>query len=197
MNHVQLSARAAPALPFPGAVRSSDPAAVGMGPYASEVTGVCPYLAPSVRKGQTWWTRLQMPPERAAAGGTQAGALLSAGGLWAAERVRERAAVGDRLTCEVVVVDWAVSRTRQEAAPVLPHWALKCPLAPVGVVCGKFTPAVHGIGDRAEHPESLMVLALRVAVPAKDEALLARTPDLARTVVSAVDDGQAEPPRVR
>lgn len=161
-------------------VRQTDPDAVGLGAFAADATAQCPYLAPSLRARQTWWTHLPAPaaPEE----GEQLAAGLFAAGLRAGEWVRQRVADGDRLACEVVSVDWPVSLARRQAVLAWPHWALKLLFAPVGVLVGKFAP---------DHPGAdCVVLAVRASVPARDRRLLTRTPGLAHTVASAVDDGR-------
>jgi hypothetical protein len=178
----------APAVPFGGGVRSADPADVALGSYAARTARICPYLAPAMRRGQAGFTRLPLPPSQGRPEVSHVQATLFAAGLWAAEQLRERAAA-DRLACEVVALDWPTGRARQQAAMAWPQWALKNLLAPVGVLCGQFTPSAPAKGSRRPNA-SVMVLALRAAVPARDIALLARTPDLASTVVSAADDGR-------
>lgn len=181
---IQLSA------PFPDAARSSDPADIGLGAYAAQTARACPYLAPSIRARQSGWTRLSLPTARSGTDRSQVEATLFEQGLWAAEQVRERAAAGDRLACEVVAVDWPDTDARHEAVAEWPHWALKNLLAPVGVVCGRFAACADTSSDQPE-AKDVLILALRVAVPAKDHLLLGRTPALARTVATAVDDGRS------
>lgn len=168
-----------------------DPALAGLAAFAADAMTVCPYLGPSMHAGQTRWVRLPAP----AGGGEaeEAAALLFTAGLAAGERVRARAAAGDRLACEVVALDWPASRPHQRSALAWPHWALKVLFAPVGVLCGKFLPAPSDLSEQPIEGADLvppLVLALRVCVPARDARLLGSTPALARTVVSAVDDGR-------
>lgn len=172
----------------PGAQRSQEPAGVGMDTYAGAVSRVCPYLVPSIRTGQTWWTRHAMEsgdsPEAVEA-------ALFAGGVWAAQQVRHRAARGEQLSCEVLVVDWPGNHAQVRTVMDWPHWALKHLLAPVGIMCGKFPTVGHECSDgRLVAAPPALTLVLRRAVPARDSALLAGTPEVARTLVAARDDGR-------
>lgn len=171
--------------PVSGVVRTRDADEAGLGAWAAQVTGVCPYLAPSVDSGQVEWTLQQAP---AGAGSAEVEAVLFAAGLEAAERVRSRAAAGNRLACEVVAVHWRDSHARQQTILGWPHWALKHLTVPAGVMCGKFTPSAQPGGAVAASP--VLALVLRAAVPARDHRFLATTPGLAHQEACGHDSGR-------
>lgn len=184
MSRTPLPAGTGPDARSPVAGPATDPAAVGLAAYAAAAMGVCPYLAPSVRAGQTWWTRHHVADGAPAA---DVECALFGLGAWAAERTRERIATGDRWACEVVAVQWRGSNPARPAAVLdWPHWALKHAFTPVGVLTGKFTARA----DPGPDAPPLLLLVTRAAVPGKDRRLLRRTPQLADRVATVRDEGQ-------
>lgn len=177
------------ALPFPGSRRTQYPVDVGLGAYAAALSKACPYLQPSVRAGQTWWTLHRMQADSTFG---EVEAALFAAGMWAAEQVRDQVAAGRRLACEVIAVDWRDSSARQRTVLGWPHWALKHLYTPLGVLAGKFPPGTPSRtrDGRAVAAPPVLVLALRAAIPPRDPRLLAGTPALARTIATADDDGR-------
>lgn len=170
-----------------GPASDDDATAMGLYAYADAVAGHCPYLSPSMRSGQTRWTRCQVV-ERGSLEGIEA--AVFAAGVDAAEYVRRRRAEGARLACVVVTVGPAPHV--DERALAWPHWVLKVAYAPVGVVAGKFWPG-QSVTDRNGHPvpsPPLPLLALRTSMAPADARLLARTPRLAALVAQTDDDGR-------
>ncbi|MER7790918.1 DUF6875 domain-containing protein [Streptomyces sp. NPDC097640] len=149
------------------------------------MAGNCPYLAPSIRAGQTRWVRYQ-PTCGADMDAVEAGVFGAA--VDAAEHVRARRGSGARLAC--VVVAFELSPHAGIRVLPWPHWALKAAYAPVGVMVGKFWQRRSDI-DRRGRPVAaapLPLLALRAAVPAMDGRLLPRTPHLAHVITDSEDD---------
>ncbi|MES4908222.1 DUF6875 domain-containing protein [Streptomyces sp. NPDC000395] len=149
------------------------------------MAGNCPYLAPSIRAGQTRWVRYR-PTFGADMGAVEAGVFGAA--VDAAEQVRARRGDGARLAC--VVVAFELSPYVGPRVLPWPHWALKAAYAPVGVMVGKFWPR-RSDTDRKGQPIAaapLPLLALRAAVPAIDGRLLPHTPHLAHVIADSEDD---------
>ncbi|MFJ5952225.1 hypothetical protein [Streptomyces noursei] len=164
--------------------RTRDPAALGLHEYAQAVAEVCPYMLPSQRGGQTWWTRLRPP----AASHRAIESLVFASGVTAAERVRARRAAGDTLACEVLAIDTAQPSTVVN----LPHLALKHLYATVGITVGCFAPdRQHELTSGKLIPAApTVVLALRTAVPRRDAQLLGHMPSSALHIARGSDDGR-------
>lgn len=174
----------------PRVPRTRDPSDAGLDAYARAVAGVCPYLTPSIRSGQTRWAYHRIAAE---ASNSDVEAVLFAAGVRSAELVRGRAATGRRLACEVTAVDWPGSAGQSRAAVLdWPHWALKHLYAQAGIMVGKFGPGLpdRGRSGRTVPAPPVLVLAVRTAVRERDPRLLAGTPGLARVIARAEDDGR-------
>ncbi|MFJ5548712.1 hypothetical protein [Streptomyces sp. NPDC093225] len=154
--------------------------------YLDAVAAHCPYLAPSVRYGLTYWTTYAIEPG-VELFDVEAGLFSAA--VAAAERVRLLAkGARGHLVCENLVVAGAARRHLD-----WPHWALKNLYGPVGLMFGKFW---EGEADTSRHGAALPVppvtfLSIRPAVRPRDPRFLRNTPDLAEAVRDAADDGRS------
>ncbi|MFG2847686.1 hypothetical protein ACGF12_31625 [Kitasatospora sp. NPDC048296] len=73
-----------------------------------------------------------------------------------------------------------------------PYWALRNLYAPVGVLFGKFFAGLRETDSFGRHipPAPFSFLPARAAVRSRDPRFLADTPDMARALATADDDGR-------
>ncbi|NJP48399.1 hypothetical protein [Actinacidiphila epipremni] len=168
--------------------RTARPTAVDLGGYVERMTAHCPYLAPSVRLGQTGWTVYRVEGDA-----DTAEADLFAAGVRAAEWVRAgaREPYGS-LRCENVVILGEVAGATHEDLMAWPHWVLKHLYGPVGVMVGKFRAGEEETSRAGGRVPAAPVsfLPVRAAVRRRDPAFLGATPDLAAALATGEDDGR-------
>ncbi|MFI0907607.1 hypothetical protein ACH4TE_29450 [Streptomyces sioyaensis] len=169
--------------------RTSEPQTVDVSDYIHAMASHCPFLMPSVTRGLTGWTVYEI------AGGTQATeveAEVFHAGVQAAEWVRPLTTRRyGTLVCENIVLLGGHATTHR-ALMAWPHWALKHLYGPVGLMFGKFWTDEEGT-DRQGHripAPPFSFLTVRCAIRSVDPRFLTDTPDLARSLSKAVDDGR-------
>ncbi|MFF2194760.1 hypothetical protein [Streptomyces sp. NPDC058157] len=153
--------------------------------YVDATTTFCPFLAPSVERGLTFWTAYEIVP---GAGQEEVEAAVFAVAVESAERVRKSSrGPSGHLVCENLVVEGA---GRGELD--WPHWALKNLYVGVGLMFGKFWTGETGT-SRSGVPlpvPSFTFLSMRPAVRRRDPYFLDGTPALAEVIRDAEDDGR-------
>jgi hypothetical protein len=111
-------------------------------------------------------------------------------GVEAAERVRQRIREpGGTLACECVVL--LGSEVDQRSVTAWPYWALRNLYAPLGVLPGKFYAGdteTDSFGSVIP-PAPFSFLPVRAAVKQRDPRFLGSTPEMARALAVAADDG--------
>ncbi|WP_236046330.1 hypothetical protein [Streptacidiphilus fuscans] len=112
-------------------------------------------------------------------------------GVEAAETIRRRMREpGGALACECVVL--LGSDVDHRAATAWPYWALRNLYAPLGVLLGKFY-AGHTETDSfgtVIPPAPFSFIPVRAAVKQRDPCFLNSTPEVARALSAADDDGR-------
>lgn len=169
--------------------RTSEPRTVDISDYLRAVASHCPFLMPSVARGLTGWTVYEIAGDAQAAG---VEAELFHAGVQAAEWIRPLTTrQHGPLLCENIVLLGGAAADHRELM-AWPHWALKHLYGPVGLMFGKFWTGEEGTdrqGRRIPSPP-FSFLTVRCAVRPVDPRFLADTPDLARSLSTAVDDGR-------
>ncbi|MFF2143152.1 hypothetical protein [Kitasatospora sp. NPDC058190] len=169
--------------------RSENPTSVDVSAYVTAMSEHCPFLAPSVDRRLTRWTVYEI----ASADRSAVEAELFHSGVQAAERIRlmkgRRHGV---LTCENLVILGSLPDTDHHELMRRPYWALRNLYAPVGVLLGKFSAGRSETDSfgRAIPPAPFSFLPVRAAVKSRDPRFLASTPDMARALAGADDDGR-------
>ncbi|MFD7455520.1 hypothetical protein [Kitasatospora sp. NPDC059827] len=160
-----------------------------MSAYLSNMAQHCPYLAASVSRQLTGWTVYEISSTDREA----VEAELFHAGVQAAEWIRPlMSRPNGVLICENIVILGSVPGTGHQELLRRPYWALRNLYAPVGVLFGKFG-AGHRETDstgRSIPPAPFSFLPVRAAVRSRDPRFLASTPDAARALASADDDGR-------
>ncbi|MQS11738.1 hypothetical protein F7Q99_05395 [Streptomyces kaniharaensis] len=169
--------------------RSENPTSVNVSAYVIAVGQHCPFLPPSVDRQLTGWTVYEI-------GSTDRNAVeteLFHAGVQAAEWIRPlKTRPHGVLTCENVVILGSVPDTSHQELMRRPYWALRNLYAPVGVLFGKFSAGRHETDrfGRAIPPPPFSFLPVRAAVTSRDPRFLASTPDMAKALAAADDDGR-------
>jgi hypothetical protein len=170
--------------------RSVNPARVDVVSYTAAMFEHCPFLEASTVRGMTGWTVYEVT---AGAQRYAVEAELFYAGMQAAEWIRPlmlRQHGG--LACENIVIIGDAPDTDHSDLMAWPHWALKHLYGPVGVMFGKFakgTPEPDKFG-RSIPPAPFSFLPVRASVRPRDPQFLKDTPDLARALAVANDDGR-------
>ncbi|WP_329151015.1 hypothetical protein OIU91_27750 [Streptomyces sp. NBC_01456] len=169
--------------------RTCEPQTVDVHGHIRAVASHCPFLMPSVARGLTGWTVYEISE---GARPIDVEAEVFHAGVQAAEWIRPLTTrPHGTLVCEnIVLLGGRAAPPREVMA--WPHWALKHLYGPVGLMCGKFwtgEDATDRRGERVPAPP-FSFLAVRCAVRPVDPRFLADTPDLARSLSTAVDDGR-------
>ncbi|GAA1230772.1 hypothetical protein GCM10009665_21460 [Kitasatospora nipponensis] len=158
--------------------------------YSVSMFDHCPFLKSSILHGSTGWTVYEIG---AGADRCAVEAELFHAGVQAAEWIRPlMGRPHGALVCENLVITGALPEAEHRELMAWPHWALKHLYGPVGVMFGKFAQGAHERDrfGRNIPPPPFSFLPVRAAVRARDSYFLSDTPDLARAVAVADDDGR-------
>jgi hypothetical protein len=158
--------------------------------YTTAMFEHCPFLEPSTVRNMTGWTVYEIEP---GAHRQAVEAELFHVGVQAAEWIRPlMSRAHGAFVCENVVITGTVAETDHRELMAWPHWALKHLYGPVGVMFGKFA---QGARERDKLGRSVPLppfsfLPVRAVVRPRDPRFLTDTPELARAVAIAGDDGR-------
>ncbi|MDH6121772.1 hypothetical protein [Kitasatospora sp. GAS204B] len=158
--------------------------------YTAALFGHCSFLAPSAQRGLTGWTVYEIAP---GAHRYEVEAELFHAAVQAAEWIRPlMSRPHGAFVCENIVITGAALDTDHGELLSWPHWALKHLYGPVGVMFGKFTQGARECDKfgRSIPPPPCSFLPVRAAVRPRDPQFLMDTPELARAVAVADDDGR-------
>ncbi|WP_035799832.1 hypothetical protein [Kitasatospora mediocidica] len=170
--------------------RATSPAIVDVTGYATAMFEHCPFLERSVLHEMTGWTVYEIAP---GAHRYAVEAELFHAAVQAAEWIRPLMGRTDgAFVCENIVITGTVPDTDHHELMAWPHWALKHLYGPVGVMFGKFTQGAHELDKfgRSIPTPPFSFMPVRAAVRPRDPQFLKDTPDLARAVAVANDDGR-------
>lgn len=166
---------------------SVTPTTVEVTAYVQAMTAHCPFLGPSVERGLTRWTVYEITTTDA----DPVEAEVFHAGVEAAETIRERMREpGGALACECVVL--LGSEVDHRTVTAWPYWALRNLYAPLGVLLGKFYAGdteTDSFGSVIP-PAPFSFLPVRAAVKQRDPRFLGSTPEMARALAAADDDGR-------
>ncbi|MFE0460315.1 hypothetical protein ACFW1A_13815 [Kitasatospora sp. NPDC058965] len=169
--------------------RSVNPVRVDVAGYLAAMFEHCPFLEASSARGMTGWTVYEIVP---GAHRDAVEAELFHAGVQAAEWVRPlMSRRHGALACENIAIIGDAPDTDHRELMAWPHWALKHLYGPVGVMFGKFTEGTQEFDKfgRSIPPAPISFLPVRASVRPLDPQFLKDTPDLARTLAVADDDG--------
>lgn len=157
----------------------------GLSSYLEAMTGHCPFLRPSLRRGFTRWLlyetsmdihRLPDLQREIFAVAVEHMELLR-------DQRRGRPVADAALVCDNLAVRWieVEDALAHRRALAWPHWMLKSIYTPLGYMVGKFSRHAHGTDRRGISVPSVPIsfLSLRVAVQRKDPRFLHETPHIA------------------
>ncbi|MFF3746899.1 hypothetical protein [Streptomyces kronopolitis] len=195
-DHHSVSTGGISGVPRPGAgalrlveSRTCEPQTVDISGYVRAVASHCPFLMPSVARRLTGWTVYEISES---ARPMEVEAEVFHAGFQAAEWIRPLTTrPHGTLVCENIVLLGGRAATPREVMG-WPHWALKHLYGPVGLMFGKFWAGEEGTdrqGRRIPVPP-FSFLTARCAIRSLDPRFLTDTPDLARSLSTAMDDGR-------